>query len=451
MNDLTDRAKAPMSASERLALGPMSTRQIIVIMLCLLINAVDGFDVQVTAFTAPAIAAHWNLRPDVLGMVLSAGLFGMGIGALLLSPIGDIYGRKPLIVGSLLIVALGMLLSTFCGTMAALALARLFTGFGIGGLISSVGTMVAEFSSDRRRGLVLGLMAISFPAGAMLCAAISAPLINRFGWQSVFLAGAIFTALIIPLIMAFMPESILFLMSSRRARAKEKLASTLRVMSLPHAGPTGEEERLVRHGDGRFSALILGDYRWRSLNLGGLFLCSMLTFYFILNWAPKLVVEAGAPMGSASMIGLLINMGGLGGGIAAGLAIPYFGLKVTGRAALLAMAVTVVAFGALVARTNLALALGVLLGFSLWAVQACIYTAMMVAFPAQMRATAVGLVTTAGRIGSALGPLLGGLLLSRGFETFATSTILVVPAIIAAIIFTDFARRPATEAEMSPV
>jgi len=420
----------------------MSSRQILVVCLCLLINAIDGFDVQVTAFTAAAVAADWSLRPDVLGIVLSAGLIGMAFGALFLSSIADVYGRKPLIVGSLIIVAVGMLLSSFCTTVTQLAVTRVFTGIGIGGLISSVGTLVSEYSPDRRRGLVLGLMAISFPAGAMLCAAISIPLIGRFGWESVFVAGAVFTALVIPIVIWFMPESVMYLLSSPRANDQLRLTKTLRIFGIETPVAVMPSTAIVRPSISlRYRHLLTGDLRGRTARLGGLFLCAMLTFYYILNWVPKLAVQAGAPMSGGATLGLLVNLGGVGGGVIAGLVMPRLGLTWTGRIALVAMAAAVALVSYFIGQMTVVMPLAVMLGFTLWAVQACIYTAMMIAFPAHVRATAVGLVTTAGRVGSALGPLLGGVLLNAGQSPLVTSLILIVPALLGTTLIADYASK----------
>lgn len=145
-------------------------------------------------------------------------------------------------------------------------------------------------------------------------------------------------------------------------------------------------------------------------------------------------------MSTGLTVGLLINLGGIGGGVVAGLVMPRIGLLATGRIALAGMAVAVAALSCWISRTGVAMPLAVAVGFTLWAVQACIYTAMMIAFPVGLRATAIGLVTTAGRVGSALGPMAGGILLSAGLTVFATTLILVIPALLGALLVVDYAK-----------
>lgn len=153
----------------------MSFFQVRAVAICLLINALDGFDILVIAFLAPEIAQQWWLSPDTLGILLSAGLAGMTAGSLLLSPLADRYGRRPAILLSLAVTSLGMVVSAFTGDLAQLTATRFVTGLGIATLY----------------------------------------LLEAFGWQAVFLFGGLLTGLMIPLSLVFLPESIEYLLTRR--------------------------------------------------------------------------------------------------------------------------------------------------------------------------------------------------------------------------------------------
>src|SRR6187399_2095069 len=74
--------------------NPMSVRQWIVVVLMILLNALDGFDVLSSAFAAPGITMEWGIPRSELGIVLSAELIGMGFGSVILGSMADRYGRK---------------------------------------------------------------------------------------------------------------------------------------------------------------------------------------------------------------------------------------------------------------------------------------------------------------------------------------------------------------------
>src|ERR1700722_19733523 len=82
-------------ASPALNWDTMSRFQVAIVALCICIAGLNGFDVLVVAFTAPEIAKEWSLNPAALGGLFSAGLAGMGFGALLIAPLGDKLGRRP--------------------------------------------------------------------------------------------------------------------------------------------------------------------------------------------------------------------------------------------------------------------------------------------------------------------------------------------------------------------
>jgi MFS family permease len=138
--------------------GDMSSFQVIVVTLCVLICALDGFDVLVVAFTAAAIAKDFDLDPTGLGILFSAGIAGMGFGALFIGPMGDKIGRRTTVLLCLVILCSGMLISSVTRDVTELALMRFYTGLGIGGVLANINIVVAEYASNRRRNLSISLM-----------------------------------------------------------------------------------------------------------------------------------------------------------------------------------------------------------------------------------------------------------------------------------------------------
>src|SRR5579871_1848035 len=86
----------------------MRWRQIVAVGVCIALNALDGFDVLAISFASPGIAAEWGINRATLGVVLSIELFGMAAGSVLLGNVADRFGRKPTVIGCLVMMAGGM-------------------------------------------------------------------------------------------------------------------------------------------------------------------------------------------------------------------------------------------------------------------------------------------------------------------------------------------------------
>lgn len=146
----------------------MGRFQCLAIGICIVLNMIDGFDVLVMAFTAASVSAEWGLSGAQVGLLLSAGLFGMAAGSLFIAPWADRFGRRPLILACLVISGVGMLLSALSQSPLQLALLRGLTGLGIGGILASSNVIASEYASKRWRGLAVSLQSTGYALGATL-------------------------------------------------------------------------------------------------------------------------------------------------------------------------------------------------------------------------------------------------------------------------------------------
>ncbi|MEG1767033.1 MAG: MFS transporter, partial [Comamonas sp.] len=210
--------------------GPMTSFQWLAIAICMMLIMLDGFDVLVMAFTASAVAAEWQLNGAQLGVLFSAGLIGMAIGSLFVAPLADRRGRQPIILLCLVVVSVGMLLSALARSHIELAVLRAITGVGIGGMLASVGVITSEYSSQKWRSTAIALQATGYPIGATLGGLMAAWLLGHHGWRSVFVFGGLATALMIPVVLWRLPESVDFLLGRRPARALDKLNRLMALM-----------------------------------------------------------------------------------------------------------------------------------------------------------------------------------------------------------------------------
>ncbi|MFI9629710.1 MFS transporter [Streptomyces sp. NPDC052042] len=396
--------------------GPMSRFQWRAVAVCVLLNALDGFDVLVMAFTGKAVSTEWELSSSQLGLLLSAGLVGMALGALCVAPWADRIGRRPVIIGCLAVSAAGMLLSAFAQTAAQLGGLRVLTGIGIGGVLASSSVIASEYASRRWRGLAVSLIATGYGIGATGGGLLAVGMIERFGWRSVFLVGGIATAAAVPPALLWLPESLGFLLSRRPKHALEKINALARHMGQP-ALESLPEPTAVPSGVGRgFRELLSPALRRSTLVLWAGFFLIMSCFYFVMSWTPTLLVEAGLSSSQGLTGGTLLNFGGIFGAAVLGLLASRFVLRSVLMAYLVAMAVLLTAFSASTSALGAAFALAVLIGVFVNGCVAGLYALTATLYDTGVRATGLGSALAIGRIGSILAPTVAGGLLDGGWS-----------------------------------
>lgn len=285
----------------------MTTAQVVVVAITVFLNAMDGFDILSIAFASPGIAAEWGIDQLELGIVLSMELIGMAIGSLFLGGVADKIGRRPTLLGCLAVMALGMLAATTSGSPVQLSIWRVLTGLGIGGMLSCTNAVVAEFSNTKWRSLCISMMVIGYPLGGGFGGLYASSLIATSGWRSVFYLGAAATAILLPVAFLFVPESVHWLTRSQPANALSRVNASLKKLghSAVSALPTiHQDDRKKSIGD-IFSTALIGT----TLLVTAAYFLHIVTFYFLLKWAPKIVVDLGftPPDG-----GYVLTMGNFG-------------------------------------------------------------------------------------------------------------------------------------------
>lgn len=416
---------------QRLDEAPLSRTQILAILLCLLLNALDGFDVLAISFASPGIAAEWGIGRAALGLVLSMELIGMAVGSVLLGSYADRAGRRPAILLCLAIMAAGMLAATFARNLQMLAVFRLFTGLGIGGMLACTNAMVAELANARTRSLAVGLMASGYPVGAIVGGAIAAQLLVGGDWRHVFLFGAGMTALFLPLTWLLLPESIRYLIQRQPVGALERANRLLARMgqgaidALPPRAEAGAKLPLAQ--------LFAGPLARTTVLLTIAYFCHIMTFYFILKWVPKIVVDMGYPASQAAGVLVWANVGGLAGAVLLSVLswrLPLRGLLVV---ALIAATAMVALFGqGQRDLAGLALVAGIA-GFCTNAGVVGMYALIAQSFPTAARGSGTGFVIGVGRGGAALGPIVAGLLFSMNLGLPVVALAMAGGSLVAAL------------------
>ncbi len=406
--------------------------QVATVGLCFLLNMLDGADLLVMSFIAPVLSDEWGVAPENLGIIFSASLAGMAGGCLFIAPLADRFGRRPLILAALALVAVSMLASSRVDNVAALVVTRLFVGLGVGTIGVTMTAMAAEFAPARHQNFAVGFVQAGWPLGSIITAFVTVAVLPEFGWRGVFMmVGGLSLALLLVALLA-MPESIDFLLRRQPARALERanrLKARLGRSGLaalpPRPAPGGKVGVLRLFDDGRSRSGIL---LWVAVTLG------YFVLYFVINWIPELTTRAGLPIDQAIYAGATYNFGAFVGTSAMGWLAVRFDLPRVIAVFFFLSAAAMLVFGNLsmpLALTLLsALAVGITVqgGFNgFWALAARFY-------PTELRSTGIGWALGVGRIGAVLGPIVGGYLVAADLPIGTIFAIYAVPAILAGLI-----------------
>jgi len=401
------------------------------VIICVILNGLDGFDVLAITFAAPGIAAQWGIEKAALGAVISTGLVGMAAGSLVLAPLVDIYGRRIMTIASLATMAVGMALSATADSVVMLCIWRLFTGLGIGILLAASNAVAAEFANDRRRTFAVSVMAIGYPLGGVVGGMFAAHLLQSHSWHSVFVFGAIVTAVMILPVLLFVPETIDFIATRNRGDALTHTNKVLRRMGHNEASAI---EPTVRAAGVPTAALFRNNMARRTVTITTVYFLHVITFYYLIGWIPSLVTSAGFTPSDGSSASVWANLGGAIGGAIFGIVSARTGVKPLLLVVMVAGAVAMVWFGFAphdLATMKLA---GFIADFFINAGIVGLYAVMAIAFPASLRATGTGFAIGVGRGGGILGPIIGGFLLQAGLGPNVVGSVMGLGTLLAAVI-----------------
>jgi MFS transporter, AAHS family, 4-hydroxybenzoate transporter len=389
----------------------LSPRQVLIILLCSLVVMVDGFNTQSIAFAAPAIVAAWRVPAASFGLVFAAGLLGSLLGALAFGVLADRLGRKPSLVAAVLLFAAVGLTAPLTTTVDALTIVRLVSGFGLGGALPITISLTSEYAPARMRTTLIALMFCGFPLGAVLGGLGAAKLIPALGWTSVFYAGGLVPLALLPFVIGWIPESVRFL-SVRRARGRiEQVLRRMHWLELWNGElvPAGTPVRSPVAGlfaRGRAAGTLL---LWSTLFL------SLLLTYFLINWIPLIARSSGYDTASAVLGVAALNLGAIAGCLTIGRLADRYGrlTRLLGVAFMLgAVAIGLIGMSG---RSSLwLLAAAFLSGACSLGAQMCTVVYCANFYDTALRSTGVGWAIGIGRIGSIVGPAMGGILIAAG-------------------------------------
>lgn len=411
---------------------PVSSFQWRVLVLCLIIIMFDGYDAAVMGFIAPALIEHWGISRSAMGPILGAAMFGVALGALIAGPMSDRFGRKRVILLSVLIFSAFSLACAYAASPTQMALLRFIAGLGLGAVMPNCVTLLSEYMPERRKGIMITLMFSGFNIGSGLGGFIAAGLLSHYQWPAVLIFGGALPLIMLPVIAWLLPESALNLVVRKAPRAQ--IAALLNrmgghftdesafILNSPSIKRNSTIAELFRHGFARGTIIL-----WLSYFMG------LFVIYLLNGWLPTIMRSGGISLEQAAIIAGLFQLGGPVGGIIVGALMDKLRAKWVIGVVYLIGCICLITQGIFGLS---GLALGVIIfitGMCINGAQNGLQVYSPAYYPTEIRATGVSWMHGIGRIGAILSSSLGGLLMGAFPGQSAIFFILALPALLAAI------------------
>ncbi|MCK2199474.1 MFS transporter [Corynebacterium callunae] len=392
----------------------------------------DMYDLVIYGSVLPKMMADWSISPVEAGSIGSMGPFGMMLGAMIFGILADKFGRRRILITSVILFSLA---TTFCAVApnaAIFGFLRFVAGLGIGGILPTVIAMLTDYSPRGRANTMVAIIMCFFSIGGILAAGAAIVLIPNFGWQATFWV-ALLPLLFLPMMQKHFYDSPQTLL---RNGQKEKLLNALLAFN-PNSGIDRETEFVglkEREAGSPIGALFKNGRSLATLMIWIAFFMCLIMVNGINTWLPNLMVTAGFALGSSLTFMVVLNLGAICGTLIMGQVSDRIGVKVVlvPMFLLAALTLSLLGFGGSMAAL---LALIFVAGACTMGAQNISYSFVSQYYPSTIRSTAIGLASGVGRIGAIVGPTFGGVLLSQDLPVPSYFIAFAIPGVIAALAF----------------
>jgi len=392
----------------------MSAYQISVIVICVAVLVLDGFDAVMIAYVAPALAGMLHLVPKQLGPLFAAGLGGLTVGAFLCGPAADKFGRKRVLIASVAVFGGFTLASALTTELSSLITMRFIAGLGLGGAGPSAMALIAEMCPRDRRSTQLAWLGCGIPLGGGIAGFVAAKMIPAYGWSSMFVVGGVLPLLLLVVIAARVPDSVRFLLV-RHAAGQDKVRSIMRKLApgIDFSNAVFDAQRESK------SRALVGELFPNGLGASTLLLwlaafCTLMVVYFLTNWLPILLHSTHRSIGETSLLLSLFLVGSPLGSLSVGFLMDRYSRYACMVVSALIAAACLILIGNVVGNLLPAAIVIMAVGASCGA---CVTGSSILAsfmYPTAVRATGIGWTAGFGRLGSVFGTLSGTVLLATG-------------------------------------
>lgn len=415
---------------------PLSRMQILVIVLCFLIVAIDGIDIGLAAYIAPSVRHEWGLSIAQISPVFVLGLVGMMVGSLIFGPLADRWGRRPILIMSVAFFGFATLLTLLAHNVWELSALRFFCGVGIGGATPTAATLTAEYAPGHRRLSIVTIMLCGNSLGSAFGGVVASQVISRYGWHAMLVVGGVVPIALMPVLVRWLPESMRFV-ALRRGHDQAQLRTLARGLTNQRGDRSAYDTTLFVATETMTTRSTVGEllappYLRGTLLLWVTFFTGLAVLFLMASWLPTIITASGGSMKAASLITALWSVGGTCGGLLLGRAMDRF---VSHRVLAVAYALAcllIFAVGRFNTSPFLLAPIVFLAGFCISGSQVGINGLATAFYPTATRATGVAWANGIGRTGSMFGSALGGYLLGSGLAYGTVFAVICLPMLIAA-------------------
>lgn len=430
--------------------SPISRRQKLVFLLCCALAAVEGFDMQVIALVAPAMAEQWGIEKIAFGLVFTAGLFASMTGGFLVSALGGRVAPKVAMECSVVLFAVATLLTARVTGIAQLAALRFVAGLGLGAAVPGLIAIVAGYTTSRLRSPAVTVAAASQVLGAVIGGAMVARMVPALGWQSAFVLGGIAPLLLLAIAHPIVPESAHWLLLRHGDNAA--VAHILRSMGMAaQTGATYLVATTRATSAISISSLLAPGFRRGTIAFWGICLAGSVFFSLLVSWLPTVIRDSGATLSRAIFTSVVLNAGGFLGALTISWLMAWrspYRLVALGYVVGGVLTAAVGGLGLLSPATALfaMFAIG-LTGFGAYF---CMTALQTYYFPGHLVNVAIGCSKGFARAGGIAGPLIGTAILAYGGQVramfLAAAAFALAAALAALFMGAAAARRAVTDA-----
>jgi AAHS family 4-hydroxybenzoate transporter-like MFS transporter len=402
-------ANAALSAAEAaLENQPIGGLQLRVAALCTLVQICDGYDLNSVAWAVPSLIRAWHLPPSMFTMAFLWSSIGILVGALSAGPIGDRFGRRPLLLTSLTIFGIASLLSASADSVGMLSLWRFFTGLGIGGGFSGAAALTGDYAPHRLRATMIMVTFTGAPIGGFLGGQIVALLLAQFGWPMIFVLGGVFPLVLVLALALWLPESPRFLAAKKNLSPRHAALLQRLDVAPTQSGP-------VDVARGNPVKMLFGKgYALQTVLLWIIFFCSLLNLFLFAYWMPTVLNLIGMSPAQAVFASSMRDFGAIFAVLYLGLAIDRIGPERTLALHYAAGAVFIAVIALVALPYAMLLLMTFLAGATIIGSQTGANGTCGKLYPARMRTSGLGWALGIGRLGGIAAPVLGGYLLALG-------------------------------------
>lgn len=412
---------------------PISRQQWLIVFLGFLVLGIDGFDVTSISFIAPALIDDWQISRHMLGPVMMSGLFGLAGGSLISGPLADRYGRKKLIISSVLFFGISSLLSAWSWNLPSLTFFRFITGLGLGAAMPNITTLVAEYAPKKYRSRLSTVIHCGFNTGAALGGLLSQQLLGSYGWRSVLITGGILPLLLALILLRYLPESMHYLV--QHAERKQDLRYLLNrfVPAIADEKTHFFTTERKKTRTSRAKSLLHSPYTLGTFALWVTLFAGLFCVYLLSSWLPLMIRDSGLTLSQAVLMGSVFQLGGMLGNFCIGIEMDRWGKHNAIIMTLTVGAITAFILGLHTPSLPGLCLLVLILGFTINGISPGCYALAAHFYPTSIRATGVGWATGVGRLGAICSAGTGSMMLAAGWTFSEVFLFLPLPLLAGAL------------------